>query len=60
MSTTVRIDKNQWKEYRDIQEKGQFNMLDPRARQMTSLSKNEWIHIITHYDDLKDEFEGGK
>tara|TARA_R100000781_G_C3978587_1_gene92714 strand:- start:136 stop:318 length:183 start_codon:yes stop_codon:yes gene_type:complete len=60
MSTTVKIDRNQWAEYREVQISGQFNMFDPRARAMTSLSKNEWVHIITNYTDLKDKFEGGK
>jgi hypothetical protein len=60
MSETVKININQWREYRDIQDSGQFNMFDPRARAMTSLSKNEWVHIITNYTDLKDKFEGGK
>ena len=60
MSETVKINKNQWEEYRDVQDSGQFNMFDPRARAMTSLSKNEWIHIISNYSDLKEKFEGGK
>jgi hypothetical protein len=60
MSETVKIDRNQWKQYRDVQDSGQFNMFDPRARAMTNLSKNEWIHIISNYTDLKEKFEGGK
>ena len=60
MSETVKIDRNQWKQYRDVQNSGQFNMFDPRARAMTNLSKNEWIHIISNYTDLKEKFEGGK
>ena len=60
MSETVKIDRNQWKQYKDVQNSGQFNMFDPRARAMTNLSKNEWIHIISNYTDLKKKFEGGK
>ena len=60
MSETVKIDRNQWKQYKDVQNSGQFNMFDPRARAMTNLSKNEWIHIISNYTDLKEKFEGGK
>ena len=60
MSETVKIDRNQWKQYRDVQNSGQFNMFDPRARAMTNLSKNEWIHKISNYTDLKKKFEGGK
>ena len=60
MSETVKINRNQWEQYRDVQDSGQFNMFDPRARAMTNLSKNEWIHIISNYTDLKEKFEGGK
>ena len=60
MSETVKIDRNQWKQYKDVQNSGQFNMFNPRARAMTNLSKNEWIHIISNYTDLKEKFEGGK
>ena len=54
------VTKKQFKEYLDVQESGLYNMFDPRARAMTSLSKNEWIHIISNYTDLKEKFEGGK
>ena len=33
------ITKEQFKEYLDVQESGLYNMFDPRAREMTSLSK---------------------
>jgi hypothetical protein len=32
-------------------------MLDPRARQLTLMSKADWIYIINNYSDLKAHFE---
>ena len=43
------ITKEQFKEYLDVQEGGLYNMFDPRAREMTSLSKAQWTNIITNY-----------
>ncbi|SVD82408.1 uncharacterized protein METZ01_LOCUS435262 [marine metagenome] len=60
MSDTVKIDKSDWDQYKKVQKSGAFNMFDPRAREMTTLTKNEWIHIISNYSDLKEKFEGGK
>jgi len=60
MSGTVKIDKSDWTQYRDVQLSGQFNMYDPRARAMTTLTKTEWIHIMSNYVELRDKFEGGK
>ena len=56
----VDITKEKFDEYVTVQKSGMFNMFDPRARAMTSLSKNEWVHIITNYTELKEKFEGGK
>jgi hypothetical protein len=60
MSDTVKIDKSDWDQYKKVQKSGTFNMFDPRAREMTTLTRNEWIHIISNYSDLKEKFEGGK
>ena len=60
MSNIIEITENKFSEYRDIQDSGMFNMFDPRAREMTSLTKNEWVHIITNYNELKEKFGGGK
>ena len=43
------VTKKQFKEYLDVQEVGLYNMFDPKAREMTSLSKAQWVNIITNY-----------
>ena len=54
----MKITKEQWNEYRDIQISGIYNMFDPNARAMTDLTKQEWIHIIKNYTQLKNKYEG--
>ena len=44
----------QFNEYLNVQNTGMFNMLDPRARTYTSLSKEEWMYIIKNYQYLWD------
>ena len=56
----MEITKEQYKEYRDIQDSGMFNMYDPQAREMTTLTKTQWVHIISNYSELKEQFEGSK
>ena len=60
MSDAVTINKDKFSQYRDIQDSGMFNMYDPRAREMTSLSRSEWIYILKNYSELKEKYEGGK
>ena len=60
MSDAVEITRDKFSEYRDIQDSGMFNMFDPRAREMTSLTKNEWIYVLRNYSELKEKYEGGE
>lgn len=46
------ISRAQFREYCNVQNTGIFNMLDPRARRLTNLNKEEWVYIIKHYDYL--------
>ena len=54
----MEITKEQFEDYRSIQDSGMFNMFDPNARACTDLSKNEWMTIIENYDELSDKYEG--
>ena len=56
----MEITKDQFEEYVNIQETGMFNMFSPRAREMTSLSKKEWVHIISNYDELNKKYKETK
>ena len=56
---SVQITKEDFDEYKRVQESGMFNMFDPRAREMTDLSKEEWVTIMQEYEKL-DEAWGDK
>ena len=50
----VDITKEKFDEYVTVQKSGMFNMFDPRAREMTTLSKNEWVTIMREYEKLSE------
>ena len=52
------ITKEEWEEYRDIQMSGMSNMFTPQAREMTTLSKDKWLKIMSDYNELKQKYEG--
>lgn len=51
------VTKEQFEKYRYIQEMGAFNMLSPEAREMSSLDKIEWMHIIKNYSELMKHYK---
>jgi hypothetical protein len=48
----MEITKEQFNEYKEVQEMGAYNMFDSRARELTKLSKSEWIYIMKNYEEL--------
>ena len=48
--------ESQWKEYRAVQDGGYYNMFDPRAREMTSMSKEEYMDIIKNYEEYEKKY----
>ena len=48
----VHISKDKFDEYEDVRQSGLYNMFDPRAREMTNLTKEEWVTIMKEYDKL--------
>ena len=50
---SVQITKENFLEYKEaIQKNNEFNPYDPRAREMTSLSEEQWFEIIRNYKSL--------
>ena len=56
----MELTKEQFMQYRDVQDSGMFNMFTPQAREMTDLSRDEWLYIIKNYSELKEKYEGGQ
>ena len=55
---SVQITKDKFQEYKRVQESGAYNMFDPRAREMTELSKAEWVTIMREYEKLNKAWGG--
>ena len=53
----MEISKEDWESYRFVQKSGEYNMFDPRARQLSDLTKDKWIYIIKNYNELKIQYE---
>ena len=51
-SMSIDITKSKFDEYKTVQKSGMFNMFDPKAREMTSLTKDEWVTIMREYKKL--------
>tara|TARA_R110002096_G_scaffold351577_1_gene544601 strand:- start:1159 stop:1332 length:174 start_codon:yes stop_codon:yes gene_type:complete len=54
----MEITKEQFNEYKEVQEMGAYNMMSPQARDLTSLSKLEWVYIMKNYNHLSAVFDG--
>ena len=44
---------NNWRRYEEVRQQGRFNMLDFRARQLTGLTREEYLHCLQNYGSLK-------
>lgn len=58
MSNEITISKDEWDEYKEVQDSGMFNMFTPDARACTDLSKDKWLYIIKNYNELTLIHEG--
>ena len=45
----VQVTKEDFLQYKRVQESGEFNMFDPSARMMTDLSREQWVTIMRDY-----------
>ena len=52
MSIQITIEK--FKEYEKIRKQGLYNMFDSRARELSNLTKDEWLTIMKDYDKFSD------
>lgn len=46
-----------WHSYEYVRKRGYFNMFDPRAREMTGLSKEQYMYCLKNYTSLKEQAE---
>jgi len=48
------VSKAEFGMYKSVQNMGAYNMLDPRAREMTGLNKEQYTHILKNYGYLQE------
>jgi len=53
---SVEVTESDFLQYKEVQESGMFNMFDPRAREMTTLSREQWVKIIENYKTFNDNW----
>jgi len=58
-NTNITITKEQFEQFINIQEAGEFNMMSPEARMQTDLDKKQWLDIIRNYDKYASMFNDG-
>ena len=54
----ITISRDEWDQYKEVQDSGAWNMFTPQARAETSLSKDKWLYIIKNYNELTLIHEG--
>ena len=54
----AKIKKRDFQEFERVRKSGAYNMLDPRAIEMTSLSRDTWVGIMKNYRALMEKFPG--
>ena len=54
------ITKEDFLDYETVRKSGMHNMMEPQARALADLSREQWIIIIKNYSELKNKYLGGK
>ena len=54
---SVQITIEEFNEFEEVRQNGLYNMFDPKARELTDLSKEQWMIIIKDYDKLNKAWE---
>ena len=52
MKEIIMVSNDQFKQFEDVRNEGLFNMFDPQARDLTDLTKDEWIEIMNNYSRI--------
>jgi len=49
---SITVTQKDFLKFKEVQKSGAYNMFDPRAREMTDLSKQQWLKIMKDYEKL--------
>ena len=56
----VILTRKDFRAYAEVRKSGMYNMFDPRAREMTHLSKEQWVEIMKQYTALENKYKENK
>lgn len=51
-------DMSKYIAYEEVRRSGLYNMFDDRARQLTGLSKEDYIYVMKNYSELNKKYGG--
>jgi hypothetical protein len=60
MAKAVKISRDDFESYLDVQNYGAWNMLSGEARAATGLPEDTYVKIIKHYDILSNKYDDKK
>ena len=52
------IERDEFLAFAEVRKGGEYNMFDPRARELAGLSKEKWFEIIKQYNQLYNKHKG--
>ena len=56
MSEVV-LTRKDFRAFAEVRKSGLYNMFDPKAREMTHLSEEQWVAIIEQYAELENKYK---
>jgi hypothetical protein len=54
----MHIERDEFLAFAEVRKGGEYNMFDPRARELAGLSKEKWFEIIKQYNQLYNKHKG--
>ena len=52
------ISRDEFLAFAEVRKSGEYNMFEPRAREVAGLSKEKWFEIIRQYNQLYNKHKG--
>ena len=54
----MHIERDEFLAFAEVRKSGEYNMFEPRAREVAGLSKEKWFEIIRQYNQLYSKHKG--
>ncbi len=53
----MKITRSEFRQFAEVRKSGLYNMFDPKAREMTDLTKEQWVEIMKQYSELENKYK---